>query len=65
MTLRWHRRKGISGLYAELDDSRRYDITMAEDGGYDLSLYNGTRHLHMGRYPKQVMAKRAAENFAE
>lgn len=65
MTLEWHRRKGIGGLYANVDDTRRYDITMAESGGYDLTLYSGTRHYHLGRYPKQVQAKRAAEARVE
>jgi hypothetical protein len=63
--LRWHRRKGISGLYAELPDNRRYDISMAESGGYDLALYNGNRSFHIGRYAKQVEAKRAAEALPE
>ncbi len=61
MTIRWRRRKGIGGLYADLPDDRRYDITLAETGGYDLALYSGDRHYHLGRYAKQVEAKRAAE----
>lgn len=64
MTLEWHRLKGISGLYADLADNRRYDISPADEG-YDLSLWNGTRHFHIGRYAKQVEAKRAAEALPE
>lgn len=65
MTLKWHRRKGIGGLYADLPDQHRYDITLAEAGGYDLSVFNGERHFHLGRYRKQVEAKRAAEALPE
>lgn len=65
--LTWHRLKGISGLYADLDDEkRRYDITISDDAdGYDLSLYDGNRHRHLGRYSKQVDAKKAAEALSE
>jgi hypothetical protein len=65
MTLRWHRRKGIGGLYAALPEERRYDITMTDDGGYDLALWSGDRYYHIGRYGKQVEAKRAAEALPE
>lgn len=63
--LTWHRRKGISGLYADLPGNRRYDITVADSGGYDLSLFSGTRSFHIGRFTKQVEAKRAAEALPE
>lgn len=65
MTLTWHRRKGIGGLYADLEDNQRYDIVVADTGGYDLALWDGTRHRHIGRYDKQVEAKRAAESLPE
>lgn len=65
MSLTWHRRKGIGGLYAPLPDDRRFDITVAESGGYDLAVWDGSRHRHLGRYGKQVEAKRAAETLSE
>lgn len=65
MTLEWHRRKGIGGLYADLKDSRKYSITPAESEGYDLSLFSNGRYYHIGRYAKQVEAKRAAEALPE
>lgn len=65
MTLEWHRKKGIGGLWAELTGDRRYDIVMAESGGYDLALWADKRHYHIGRYRKQVEAKRAAEALPE
>lgn len=65
MTLEWHRRKGIGGLYAALDADRRYSITPTETEGYDLSLFSGGRYRHLGRYAKQVEAKRAAEALPE
>lgn len=60
-TLRWRRRRGIGGLYAPISgDTVYYDIRPADPTGYDLSVFSAGRHRHLGRFTKQVEAKKAA-----
>ncbi len=64
MKLDWHRRKGIGGLWAMIDnDNTYYDIRIADPDGYDLSIHADGRHRHLGRFARQVDAKRAAEKM--